>query len=178
MRRPVWSFPSLLMSLSPLPPFVFASFSRFHRFRGRRRPGRGLLGRMRRHWILCFAAPPRGVGSLPGRRCPPCRRSRWSTKDGSTPGELVRPDSTRRGRVSSTLTPSDSWLTPGRTRAGPSGPGLPVRRQTRSEAHPFLSFFPSKNSFMYFGWVTTTPPGMATRYSLCYLPKHHIHFLL
>ena len=28
MRRPVWPFPSLLVSLPPLPPFVFATLSR------------------------------------------------------------------------------------------------------------------------------------------------------
>ena len=72
MRRPVWSFPSLLMSLYPLPPFVFASFSRFRRFRGRRRPGRGLLGRMRRHWILSPRLPGGWVGlAHPGRRIAP-----------------------------------------------------------------------------------------------------------
>ena len=137
MRRPVWSFPSLLMSLSPLPPFVFASFSRFHRFRGRRRPGRGLLGRMRRHWILSprhpggsgwltlvdesrphprslyrprLASPLRRLLVELGEAWPPRRKSRWSScrRDGSTPGELVCPDPTRRGRDSPTLTPSDS----------------------------------------------------------------------
>jgi len=51
MRRPVWSFPSLLVSLPPLPSFVLASFSRLHRFRGRRPPGRGLPGRGQRHWV-------------------------------------------------------------------------------------------------------------------------------
>ena len=51
-----------------------------------------------------------GSSSSSGRRGPPCRRSRWPgcRRDESTPGELVRPDSTCRGRVSSTLTPSDS----------------------------------------------------------------------
>ena len=60
IRRPLWSFPSLLVSLSPLPPLVFASLSRLHRLRECRRPGRGFPGRGRRHWI---ATP-----HLPGRR--------------------------------------------------------------------------------------------------------------
>ena len=49
----------LLVSLPPLPPFVLASLSRLHRLRGRRRPGRGLPGRGRRHRV---SSPP-----LPGR---------------------------------------------------------------------------------------------------------------
>ena len=59
MRRPVWPFPSLLVPLPPLPPFVLASFFRLHRLRGHRRPGRGLPGRGRRHRV---SSPP-----LPGR---------------------------------------------------------------------------------------------------------------
>ena len=60
--------------------------------------------------VLGSPLPSAGSSSSSGRRGPPCRRSRWSDcrRDGSTPGGLVRPGSTLRGRVSSTLTSPDS----------------------------------------------------------------------
>ena len=72
--------------------------------------------------VLGSPLPSAGSSSSSGRRGPPCRRSRWSgcRRDGSTSGELVRPDSTRRGRVSSTLTSHPlRQLTPDRTRSPP-----------------------------------------------------------
>ena len=57
-------------------------------------------------------SPPPSAGSSPGsgRRGPPCRRSRWSGCHCGwpSPGEPVRPDSTLRGRVSSSLASSDN----------------------------------------------------------------------
>ena len=61
--------------------------------------------------IVLGSPSPSSCSSLnSGRRGPSCRKSRRSIRrrDGSTPGGLARPDSTRRGRVSSTLTSSDS----------------------------------------------------------------------
>ena len=66
-------------------------------------------------------SPSAGSSSGSGRRGPPCRRSRrpGCHRGGSSPGGLIRPDSTRRGRVSSSdsrplrqLTPSPSWGPP------------------------------------------------------------------
>ena len=61
--------------------------------------------------IVLGSPSPSSCSSLSsGRRGPSCRKSRWSSRrrDGSTPGGLARPDSTCRGRVSPTLTSSDS----------------------------------------------------------------------
>ena len=57
-----------------------------------------------------LASPLRRLLVELGEAWPPRRKSRWSScrRDGSTPGELVCPDPTRRGRDSPTLTPSDS----------------------------------------------------------------------
>ena len=61
--------------------------------------------------IVLGSPSPSSCSSLnSGRRGPFCRKSRRSIqrRDGSTPGGLTRPGSTRRGRVSSTLTSSES----------------------------------------------------------------------
>ena len=61
---------------------------------------------------IVLGSPPPSAGSSPGSggRGPPCRRSQWSGChcDWPSPGEPVRPDSTLKGRVSSSLTSSDN----------------------------------------------------------------------
>ena len=59
MRQLLWPFPSLLVSLPPMLPLFFSIFSRLHRFRACRWPGRCFPGQGRRHWVV---PPP-----LPGR---------------------------------------------------------------------------------------------------------------
>ena len=60
--------------------------------------------------VLGSLLPSTGSSLSSGRHGPSCRRSRRSSRrrDRSTPGGLARPDSSRRGRVSSALTSPDS----------------------------------------------------------------------
>ena len=75
MRRPVWSFPSLLVSLPPLPPFISASFSRLHRFReGFDGPAEVSPGEDGGIWVVSPPLPGRSSPlSLVGESCPHSR---------------------------------------------------------------------------------------------------------